>query len=65
MSLLEGERLERELLGRESPLASLEQYGCEARQGEGRLVLLSGEGGVGKSALVERFQQDLPDARWT
>jgi predicted ATPase len=54
-----------ELLERESPLASLAQYADEARRGAGRLVLVFGEAGVGKSALAERLQADLPDARWS
>ena len=52
------------LLERESSLASLAEYAREARQGEGRLVLVAGEAGAGKSALVEQFQADVPDARW-
>ena len=54
-----------DLLERESSLASLTQYAAEARQGTGRLVLIGGEAGVGKSALVERLEQDLTDARWS
>jgi predicted ATPase len=53
------------LLERESSLALLNEYAAQAAGGEGRLVLLSGEAGVGKSALVERLCQDLPDARWS
>src|SRR3954469_6135537 len=52
------------LLERTTFLASLEQDAEEARDGEGRLVLLSGEAGVGKTALLERFEADLPDASW-
>jgi DNA-binding CsgD family transcriptional regulator len=52
------------LLERESHLAALCDYAGEARQGEGRLVLMSGEAGIGKSALVEHLAEDLPDARW-
>jgi DNA-binding CsgD family transcriptional regulator/tetratricopeptide (TPR) repeat protein len=52
------------LLERESELALLAAYAREARQGEGRLVLVAGEAGAGKSALVERLQQELPKARW-
>ena len=53
------------LLERESSLALLNEYAAQAARGEGRLVLLGGEAGVGKSALVERLQWDLPDARWS
>ena len=53
------------LLEREPVLASLRQYAHEASQGEGRLVLIAGEAGAGKSVLVERFQRDLPDAIWS
>ncbi len=52
------------LLERESPLASLAEYADEARHGDGRLVLVAGEAGVGKSTLVEQLQRDVPDARW-
>ena len=53
------------LLERESSLALLNEYAAQAADGEGRLVLLGGEAGVGKSALVERLHWDLPDARWS
>src|ERR1700729_436421 len=52
------------LLERDPVRAALRQYAHEAGQGEGRLVLIAGEAGVGKSVLVERFQHDLPGARW-
>jgi DNA-binding CsgD family transcriptional regulator/tetratricopeptide (TPR) repeat protein len=51
------------LLEREEPLASLAVCADEARRGQGRLVLVSGEAGVGKSALVERFTAGLDGAR--
>jgi len=51
------------LLEREEPLASLAACAGEARRGQGRLVLVSGEAGVGKSALVERFTAGLDGAR--
>ena len=44
------------LLEREAQLASLEEYAAEARQGDGRLVLIAGEAGVGKP---------IPGARYT
>jgi DNA-binding SARP family transcriptional activator/tetratricopeptide (TPR) repeat protein len=53
------------LLERESPLESLNEFAAQARHGEGRLVLLCGEAGIGKTALVERLKWDLPDARWS
>ena len=52
------------LLERGAALASLAEYAAEARGGDGRMVLITGEAGMGKSALVEQLQQDLPDARW-
>ena len=52
------------LLEREAQLASLTGYAGEARHGDGRLVLVAGEAGVGKSALVEQVQRDLPAAHW-
>jgi DNA-binding CsgD family transcriptional regulator/tetratricopeptide (TPR) repeat protein len=53
------------LLEREQPLALLIEYAAQAAAGEGRLVLLGGEAGVGKSALVERLRWELPEARWS
>jgi DNA-binding SARP family transcriptional activator/DNA-binding CsgD family transcriptional regulator/tetratricopeptide (TPR) repeat protein len=53
------------LLEREEPLALLAEWAAQATGGEGRLVLIGGEAGAGKSALVERFQRDLPEARWS
>jgi ATP/maltotriose-dependent transcriptional regulator MalT len=52
------------LLEREAQLASLMGYAAEARGGDGRLVLVGGEAGVGKSALVEQVQRDVPGAQW-
>jgi DNA-binding CsgD family transcriptional regulator len=52
------------LLERESQLAALESYAAEARRGDGRLVLIAGEAGVGKSALVEELEHAAPDACW-
>src|SRR5215472_16182163 len=60
-----GDTVIMKLLEREPSLASLAGYAREARHGEGRLVLVAGEAGVGKSALVEQLQHGLPDARWS
>jgi DNA-binding CsgD family transcriptional regulator/tetratricopeptide (TPR) repeat protein len=54
-----------DLLERQESLASLARLAQEARDGHGGVVLLSGEAGVGKTALVEQLQRDLPDARWS
>ena len=40
------------LLERDLPLTSLADYGDQARRGDGRVVLVAGEAGVGKSALL-------------
>jgi DNA-binding CsgD family transcriptional regulator/tetratricopeptide (TPR) repeat protein len=53
------------LLERGTPLAALAGYADEARQGDGRLVLVTGEAGIGKSALVEQLHHDLTEARWS
>jgi predicted ATPase len=52
------------LIERESQLAALDQYATEASQGQGRLVLISGEAGVGKSVLLEEFAEQVEGARW-
>ncbi|HET7018447.1 MAG TPA: ATP-binding protein, partial [Streptosporangiaceae bacterium] len=53
-----------ELLERESMLVALAEYAQTARQGDGRLVLVTGESGIGKTALIEAFESELTDARW-
>ncbi|MGX7682044.1 AAA family ATPase [Jatrophihabitans sp. DSM 45814] len=54
-----------QLLERESSVASLIEYAGDARRGDGRLVLVAGEAGVGKSALVEQVASEVPDGRWS
>ena len=53
-----------ELLERAAFLQTLAEYAGEAERGNGRLVLVSGESGMGKTVLLEEFQHQLPDARW-
>jgi predicted ATPase len=43
------------LLERESALETLGGWFAEARAGRGRLALVGGEAGVGKTALVDEF----------
>ncbi|HUW10315.1 MAG TPA: BTAD domain-containing putative transcriptional regulator, partial [Anaerolineae bacterium] len=49
------------LVGREQEMASLHRCWREAQATQGKLVLVSGEAGVGKSRLIEEFANRL---RW-
>ena len=58
------------LIGREEEIAMLLRRWERARQGEGQLVLIVGEPGVGKSRLIEEFHSRLREvphswAEWT
>ena len=53
-----------ELLERASFLQMLASHADEARRREGRLVLVSGESGIGKTAHLEEFQRRTTGARW-
>ncbi|GAA2117892.1 ATP-binding protein [Nocardioides bigeumensis] len=53
-----------DLLEREQQLVALAAYAEDAARGEGRLVLVRGEAGVGKSSLIEAFEAARPEARW-
>lgn len=46
------------LVERDGPLSELAELLAEARAGTGRFVLVRGEAGIGKSALVDRFVND-------
>jgi DNA-binding CsgD family transcriptional regulator len=56
------------LLERHLQVEALAAYAAEARSGDGRLVLVAGESGVGKSTLVEAVEAAVLDAhtgaRW-
>jgi DNA-binding CsgD family transcriptional regulator len=52
------------IVERQAELAALLDAAADARAGDGRLVLVAGEAGVGKSALVEALEPHVPDARW-
>ena len=43
------------LLERQDQLDALAHYWADAKGGRGRLVLVGGEAGVGKTALIEEF----------
>lgn len=53
-----------ELLERDDCLSSLRGYAEEAGRGEARLVLISGEAGVGKTSVVEALQDQIQVGRW-
>ncbi|MFC6162511.1 ATP-binding protein [Kribbella jiaozuonensis] len=52
------------LLERDSALEALSQYAAQARAGEGRVVLISGEAGAGKTALLEQLRENLDEVSW-
>ena len=45
------------LVGREAAMAELDGYWTAARQGEKQVVFVTGEAGIGKTSLVDAFQQ--------
>src|SRR4029077_4188934 len=47
------------LIGREHELGLLQQRWKRAQQGEGQVVLLSGEPGIGKSRLLQELKDEL------
>ena len=54
------------LVGRQDELNTLRQYWMEAKRGKGRLLLLNGEAGIGKSRLVDTLVEQVaqePDMR--
>ena len=53
-----------DLLERDDALGSLVKHAAAARAGEGRLVLVAGEAGVGKTSLLEALRTRVTDARW-
>jgi class 3 adenylate cyclase/predicted ATPase len=46
-------------VGREAERRLLAERWTQARAGEGQVVLVTGEAGIGKSRLVQRFREDL------
>src|SRR4051794_9610465 len=54
---------ERMLLERRAQLTAMSEYARDACSGHGRLVFVSGEAGIGKTALVEAFLESSPGLR--
>ena len=46
-------------VGRENELARLHKWAAQARQGQRRLILVSGEAGIGKSTFITQFVNQL------
>jgi class 3 adenylate cyclase len=60
-----GQRHLTPLVGREEEIAMLMRRWERARQGDGQLVLIVGEPGIGKSRLIEEFHARLRDTPHT
>ena len=60
-----GQRHLTSFVGRDEEIAMLMRRWERARQGEGQLVLIVGEPGLGKSRLIEEFHDRLRDAPHT
>ena len=54
-----------QLVGRDEELELLRRRWHQARTGKGRVVLLSGEAGIGKSRLVRALREELADESHT
>src|SRR6266536_3673110 len=55
------------LVGREQEVALLRERWAQVKDGQGHVVLLSGEGGIGKSRLVQVLKDHVtqePHVRW-
>jgi tetratricopeptide (TPR) repeat protein len=52
---MDGRNVTSEFVGRESELEQLERHLTTAIDGRGHVILVSGEAGIGKTTLVERF----------
>lgn len=53
-----------ELLEREPFLDALGDYATEAGSGHGRLVVVTGEAGIGKTTLIDAFRGEHQEIRW-
>jgi DNA-binding CsgD family transcriptional regulator/tetratricopeptide (TPR) repeat protein len=52
------------VLERDAQLAALASYAEEARSGSGRMALIAGEAGIGKSTLIDHLDATVPAATW-
>ncbi len=59
-ALLQTDDLSMPLLGRNSELSQLQTYLMKASRGNGQIVAVTGDAGIGKSVLVSSFLRQLP-----
>ena len=52
-----------DLLERDQFLSALDELLCQAAEGTGHIALVSGEAGIGKTSLVERFLERHRETR--
>lgn len=58
------DRIAPPIIGREREIAQLEELRAQVARGHGSTVLLSGDGGIGKTRLVAELARHAADGKW-